>query len=237
MKSLLPCAAVLLGLGCQSPSPPAGPPTLHSLGGQLTLKATFEARGRDGYLALELQVDGDCPGFPSDVTASADGRVLLAQGSTGTAPCTLPKFRAPIPQVANEDLVLELLDSSGAVSMKARAVYAGRTLQLASASPGVLAVGEQATVSWTAGQFVVLEQTTPLVELRGVSETEGGAQMDVLSVDASSVRFHVPALPAGPYKLALDGSIRPAVTLCNGARSCQLVLDSPEVASLVVTVP
>ncbi len=62
--------------------------------------------------------------------------------------------------------------------------------------------------------------------------------MTIVSMTATSIRFRVPStFAAGQYKLALDGSVRPAVTRCDGPKSCDLVNDSAELASLLVTVP
>ena len=61
-----------------------------------------------------------------------------------------------------------------------------------------------------------------------------GPGVGIVSVNGSTLRFRVPSLAAGSYKLALDGSALPTVTSCVGAKSCELTLDASELAAVPV---
>jgi hypothetical protein len=239
-RSYLPILIAAGALACGAPAQTAGPATVKSVGPDLTLHAEVSARGRDGSIILLLKFpDARCPVFPAELAADANGSMVYLQAGTGAAPdaglCTLPKFRGPLPQGSAPDLALQLSDLSGAAKLTATAVFGGRTLKLTSATAGTLHAGEEATVEWLPAQFTVLEGTTPLLALRAPTLNEGGAQMEVLSVTGATMRFRVPSgLAAGSYKLALDGSARPAITKCEGAKSCELTLDASELATVAV---
>lgn len=232
--------AAAAALACGTPAGTGGPATVRSVGPDLTLQASVSARGRDGSIVLTLSFpDARCPVFPAELAADANGQMVYLQAGTGATPdggpCTLPKFRGPLPQGAAQDLVLQLTDSSGAAKLTATAVFGGRTLKLNAATAGTLHAGEEATVEWLPAQFAVLAGTTPLLALRAPTLNEGGAQMEVLSVTGSTLRFRVPSgLAAGSYKLALDGSARPTITACEGAKRCELTLDASELAVVSV---
>ncbi|MHB8874030.1 MAG: hypothetical protein ACYC8T_10125 [Myxococcaceae bacterium] len=210
-----------------------GPEALGGAGTELTVKVEVMARGRDGSIGVELHFPaGRCPTLQG-LEATADG-TLLTPGAPGSGACPTQSFLGPLTQPGPQDLMLVVRDASGAAILSARTVYGGRTMTLSSATTGTLHAGEEATVSWQAEQFGVLEGATPKLELRGVNETEGGALTEVLSVTGSSLRFKVPSLAAGRYKLALDGAVRPKVTRCEGAKSCEVILNASEVAALPV---
>ena len=233
MRLPLLLAASMLAAAC-GPAAGGGSSALFGAGNQLTLHAAIDARGRDGVMNVELQFPSNqCPALPADLSAEADGTVLLLQNPGGCP----PNFRGPLPQGGPQNLALKLKEPAGAATLEARAVYGGRTLTLKSAAAATLRVGEEATVEWQADQFAVLERTTPNLVLRAPGVNDGGALMQVLSMAGSSIRFRVPTIAAGHYKLALDGSVRPTITRCEGAKTCDLVLDASEVAAVTVDVP